>query len=415
MSRYLCSVSTPFSHGKWKTKCLARFKAHHTFQPILDTQQLNQPVLQSVVLLSGGNPTCLAIMKRLFNKNKTGYEPTPFLPESQPAQQPPAGYSQAHGQTSQQVTPGQNAYSSDGVIPRQSGQSHHTGSHPSALSSSRQSPDPQTMLQGGGGGGKPAHLHPQSQHQPTHLSSLSASASAKKWFSGLNGKGSGYDQITPFTMPDQPHQQQKSSTSVDRHSFHDGMAAHHAQQRPTNKYSGLESSLGRPGAAPPKRSSENEGHVPPPVEHGGASMKRRVSLREHVPGKMFGWTSSREKHKEKEKKGSFGLESTSELQPTISGGGKVISGMRYEDTAHPSSGQPTPVGKDSLTSHSSAGHYGNGYTPTSVTMSRATTQSADLRAERRESNDSIGKQLTPYTPCGRLVNLMYSLFYPRPP
>ncbi|KAJ9104517.1 hypothetical protein QFC21_002013 [Naganishia friedmannii] len=334
-------------------------------------------------------------MKRLFNKNKTGYEPTPFLPESQPTQQPSGGYGRTQGPTIQPVAPKQDSYPADGAIPRQSvGQSRHTGSHPSGLQSSRQSPDPQAMLQGGG---KPAHLHPQSQQQPTqqhssgHLPSLSASASAKKWFSGLNGKASGYDQITPFTMPDQPQQQQISSTSVDRHSFHDGMATHNAQQRPTNKYLGLESSLGRPGAAPGKRSSENDGHVPPPAEHGGANMKRRVSLREHVPGRMFGWTS-REKQKEKEKKASSGLESTSELQPTTSGEGKVISGMRYEDTAHPSSGQPTPVGKDSLASHSSAGHYGNAYTPTSVSMSRATTQSADFRAERRESSDSTARR-----------------------
>ncbi|KAJ9115030.1 hypothetical protein QFC22_005358 [Naganishia vaughanmartiniae] len=325
-------------------------------------------------------------MKRLFNKNKTGYEPTPFLPESQPTQQPLGGYVHAPGPTSQQLAPAQGSYPSDGVTPRQSGPSH-----PSGLPSSRQSPDPQAMLQSGG---SPAHLHPQSQHHSAgHLPSLSASASAKKWFSGLNGKGSGYDQITPFTMPDQLQQQQKSSTSVDRHSFHDGMAAHNAQQRQTAKYSGLESSLGRPSVtAPPKRSTETEGHVPPPAEQGGANMKRRVSLREHVPGRMFGWTSAREKHKEKEKKNPSGLESTSELQPTISGGAKVISGMRYEDTAHPSSGQPTPVGKDSLASHSSAGHYANAYTPTSVTMSRATTQSADPRAERRQSSDSIGRR-----------------------
>lgn len=317
------------------------------------------------------------------------------MPESQSTQQPQGGYGQSHGSSNQQVTPTQDSYASEGAIPRQSGQSYHTASHPSGLSSSRQSPDPQAMLQGGG---KPAQLHPQSQHHSSqhssgHLPSLSASASAKKWFSGLNGKGSGYDQITPFTMPDQPQHQQKSSTSVDRHSFHDGMATHNVQPRQTAKYSGLESSLGRPGAAPAVRPSETEGHIPPPAEHGGAHMKRKVSLREHVPGRMFGWTS-REKHKEKEKKSSYGLESTSELQPTISGGGKVISGMRYEDTAHPSSGQPTPVGKDSLTSHNSARHYVNAYTPTSVTMSRATTQSADLRTERRESSDSIGMSIS---------------------
>ncbi|KAJ9111448.1 hypothetical protein QFC19_001217 [Naganishia cerealis] len=197
-------------------------------------------------------------------------------------------------------------------------------------------------------------------------------------------------------MPDQPQQQQRSSTSVDRQSWHDPMGANNSQQRQTNKYSGLESSLGRPGAGTAKRSSENEGHVPPPAEHGGANMKRKVSLREHVPGgRMFGW-SSREKHKEKDKKGSSGPETVSELQPAMSVGGKVISGMRYENTAHPSSGQPLPVGKGSLAGLTSAGHYGTAYTPASVNMSRATTHSADLKADRRGSSDSIGEFIRYY-------------------
>lgn len=189
-------------------------------------------------------------------------------------------------------------------------------------------------------------------------------------------------------MPDQPPHQQKSSTSVDRHSWHE-LAGPKPLAKQTSKYAGVDGSLGHPTGRHVAAQETHEGLVPPPAEQGAPNVKRRVSLRDHANGRMFGWTS-RDKHKEKDKKASDGGNGGVSLQPGLMAGPKVISGMRYEDTAYPSSGEPVPVAKDGSTVYAGRG-YGVVHNPNSVSMSRATTQSADYAAERRGSSGSIGK------------------------
>lgn len=238
------------------------------------------------------------------------------------------------------------------------------GSHP--IPSSRQSPDPQHTLESS----KPHSAQPPGP-------GLSA-ASAKKWFNNLNGKGgAGYDQITPFTMPlHQPGETTESSTSVDRHSWHDPAAG---ARQGNNKYGG--EGLGQPTG---RRVDAEGGLVPPPAAEHGGNIKRRVSLRDHASGRMFGW-SSRDRHKERERKPGGDVV----LQP-LSSPVKVISGQRYEDTAYPSSG-PVPVGKDAPAAAYNAGRgYGQVYSPSAVNMSRGTTQSAEM-GERRGSSGSMGE------------------------
>lgn len=360
-------------------------------------------------------------MKRLFNKNKSGFEPTPFTTEPPAHQSVPAqrsGRSESLPASQHEEQPGSGharGYGSQGSFPTQvQPQGHHAASGPQSASpyvaatqplgshSSRQSPDPQYALEGV----KASHHQQQQQQQyqsnqgPGHNPGLSASASAKKWFAGLNGKGSGYDQITPFTMPDQPPHQQKSSISVDRHSWHElaGQKQPPKQQQ-TTKYAAVEGSLGQPTGRHTGHQDTHEGLVPPPAEQGAPNVKRRVSLRDHANGRMFGWTS-RDKHKEKDKKanvegGSGGGGGGASVQPGSVPGAKVISGMRYEDTAYPSSGQPVPVAKDGSTTTTTTVYAGRGYgvvpNLNSVSMSRATTQSADFAAERRGSSGSVGK------------------------
>lgn len=121
-------------------------------------------------------------------------------------------------------------------------------------------------------------------------------------------------------------------------------------------------------------------------------MKRRVSLRDHASGRMFGW-SSRDKHKERERKPGAGGDVVV-VQPSSSPGAKVISGQRYEDTAYPSSG-PVPVGKG----------YGQVYSPSAVNMSRGTTQSAEV-AERRGSSASQGQSSDSSVPGSVLIRFL---------
>lgn len=291
-------------------------------------------------------------MKRLFQKNK-GYEPTPFVTDTPPSGRDSAGTDHSSGH------------------PRPS-----VGSQPTP--SSRQSPDPQHTLESS----KPHHA------QPPAAPALSA-ASAKKWFNNLNGKGgAGYDQITPFTMPHQPGETTESSTSVDRHSWHDHAAG---GRQGNNKYGG--EGLGQPTTTG-RRVDPEGGLVPPPATEQGGNMKRRVSLRDHASGRMFGW-SSRDKHKERERKPGAGGDVVV-VQPSSSPGAKVISGQRYEDTAYPSSG-PVPVGKG----------YGQVYSPSAVNMSRGTTQSAEV-AERRGSSASQGQSSDSSVPGSVLIRFCRS-------
>lgn len=270
----------------------------------------------------------------------------------------------------------------------QSASPYVTSHQPGGPQSSRQSPDPHYTLEGV----KTSHHHQQqyqSNHVQGHNPGLLASASAKKWFAGLNGKGSGYDQITPFTMPDQPPHQQKSSTSIDRHSWHELAGQKHPSKH-GSKYPGVDGSLGQP---PTNRhhahQDAHEGLIPPPAEQAASNVKRRVSLRDHANNRMFGWTM-RDKHKEKDKKTGDGGLSGGSIQPGSVTGAKVISGMRYVDTAYPPSGQPVPVAKDGSTVYAGRG-YGQSPNVNSVSMSRATTQSADFAAERRGSSGSMGE------------------------
>lgn len=272
-------------------------------------------------------------MKRLFQKNK-GYEPTPFVTEPPPAAR--TGNTGTHDHA-------------NGGHPRPS-----VGAHPTP--SSRHSPDPQYTLE---------HAKQQHAQQPPPVA-----ASAKKWFNNLNGKqGATYDQITPFTMPQQPRGTTESSTSVDRQSWHDAPAG--------TRYA---AGMGHPG-----KRTDGEGLVPPPAAEQG-NVKRRVSLRDHASNRMFGW-SSRDKHKEAGKKPSAGGAGGDAPASAPVGGTKVITGQRYEDTAYPSSG-PIPVAKDAA--YQSARAYGQVYSPQGVNMSRGTTHSAEV-GERRGSSGSMGE------------------------
>ena len=346
-------------------------------------------------------------MKRLFNKNK-GFEPTPFMTEAPPQPLVPAQRSGRSGSLSSNLHDERSGaghargHGSQGAFPTQGTQGYQAMNGPQSASpyisnyqpvgphSSRQSPDPQYTLEG-----VKTSQHQHQQYHPNqgqgHNPGLSASASAKKWFAGLNGKGSGYDQITPFTMPDQPPHQQKSSTSIDRHSWHE-LAGQKQPSKQGNKYAGIEGGLGQAPAG--RRHGHHDAHddlLPPPAEQSAPDVKRRVSLRDHANGRMFGWTS-RDKHKEKDKKAGDGSLSGGSVQPGSVTGAKVISGMRYEDTAYPSSGQPVPVAKDGSTVHAGRG-YGQVPDVKSVSMSRGTTQTADFAAGRRGSSGSIGKFL----------------------
>lgn len=362
-------------------------------------------VRQTVRRAVGNYVYCdVLIMKRLFNKNKA-FEPTPFTTEapaqqSVPTQRPGrseslsaslqdersgAGYGRGHG--SQGNFPTQQTQGYQATNGPQSGRSYVSSHQPVGHQSSRQSPDPHYAL-----GVKTSHAQ-QQPYQSNQVQGqnpgLSASASAKKWFAGLNGKGSGYDQITPFTMPDQPPHQQKSSTSIDRHSWHE-LAGQKQPSKQGSNYSGVDGSLGQPPTGRHHGPHDaHEGLIPSPAEQGALNVKRRVSLRDHANNRMFGWTT-RDKHKDKDKKTDDGALSSGSVQPGSLTGPKVISGMRYEDTAYPPSGQPVPIAKDGSTVYAGRG-YGQMPNVNSVSMSRATTQSADFAAERRGSSGSMGE------------------------